>query len=641
MKKILLFAISILISSLSFGQALVSSGKVVKNTAPTNSKDRDLTELTYFDGTDFGGVGFGDGTPIQASAISVWPASTLSAHAGESVVRIDVAINNNGSSGTVNSLKVCIWTDTTGTTAPVYEQEVSNFIDATEGWNEVLLTTPYPITGTEELFIGYSIDGVGFPLSTEQPANNETNGYGDVMKIPDMVHLSAFDIGDLAIKVQVGDPIELDANLRSVNVGDFIGLGEHNIKGKLSNSGMNPITSYDVTYKLNETELPVYSVSDVNIAAGETVEFTHNVNFTDTGMCTFEVKISNINGGDDDNSVNNVLTKEIHVLEKLRPVVLEQFTTENCPNCPPVLKAVEAQLEEAGCSIILITHHAGYYTDFLTNSTAETQASEFVDAGVPAGMYDRHYNGKDNDNYQGIDPTPTFYNGNPFGKIKYEERLFTPEKASVNINGTNENGELAITVSGNFLEDITHEVGVSLWITEDSILGTQTGGGSNWMHRYSQRAVVSERLGDPITTGTNTGDTYTATYNTTLNSSWNTDQIYLVAFVGNINSSDVNDREILAAKQVKLTNLSEDANKEIVKNASIKIYPNPATDYVKVNTPKNSTIQIYNILGNLVYSEKASQNNTNINVSGLKAGTYILKVVDAKATRTTKFNVVK
>ena len=55
-------------------------------------------------------------------------------------------------------------------------------------------------------------------------------------------------------------------------------------------------------------------------------------------------------------------------------------------------------------------------------------------------------------------------------------------------------------------------------------------------------------------------------------------------------------------------------------DASIHIYPNPATDVIHISSPTSSPIRIYDTTGRLV---KFASDNT-INISDLPVGIYIL-----------------
>lgn len=68
-------------------------------------------------------------------------------------------------------------------------------------------------------------------------------------------------------------------------------------------------------------------------------------------------------------------------------------------------------------------------------------------------------------------------------------------------------------------------------------------------------------------------------------------------------------------------------------------YPNPADNYINVSTTfRTEKAEVFNLLGQVVYSETVSGNNFTVNVSGLAPGTYILRLSNAE-TFTTKMIV--
>ena len=63
----------------------------------------------------------------------------------------------------------------------------------------------------------------------------------------------------------------------------------------------------------------------------------------------------------------------------------------------------------------------------------------------------------------------------------------------------------------------------------------------------------------------------------------------------------------------------------------LSVYPNPASDFVKVST-ENAALQniaIFDITGKEVINLNLSVNNANVNVSGLDNGIYLMKITDA------------
>ncbi|HOY38826.1 MAG: T9SS type A sorting domain-containing protein [Bacteroidales bacterium] len=62
---------------------------------------------------------------------------------------------------------------------------------------------------------------------------------------------------------------------------------------------------------------------------------------------------------------------------------------------------------------------------------------------------------------------------------------------------------------------------------------------------------------------------------------------------------------------------------------SLRVYPNPFTDLINVDLPAiegNYDISVYNLMGQLLYSDKTRSNNTPLHLSRLVNGTYLLQI---------------
>lgn len=71
-------------------------------------------------------------------------------------------------------------------------------------------------------------------------------------------------------------------------------------------------------------------------------------------------------------------------------------------------------------------------------------------------------------------------------------------------------------------------------------------------------------------------------------------------------------------------------------NNTLSIYPNPATSVLNVNAEGYSTIELVNMLGQVVYSANATS-NMQVNVSNLDNGVYFVRLNGANGTATQKF----
>jgi ligand-binding sensor domain-containing protein len=83
--------------------------------------------------------------------------------------------------------------------------------------------------------------------------------------------------------------------------------------------------------------------------------------------------------------------------------------------------------------------------------------------------------------------------------------------------------------------------------------------------------------------------------------------------------------------------LSELGIKEINNNGSnIVIYPNPATDKLTIESQHKSAIEILNIQGQIIMQQQLQQGKTDIDISGLTKGVYVLRMFSNDNTGVTR-----
>jgi len=69
----------------------------------------------------------------------------------------------------------------------------------------------------------------------------------------------------------------------------------------------------------------------------------------------------------------------------------------------------------------------------------------------------------------------------------------------------------------------------------------------------------------------------------------------------------------------------------------IKVYPNPAKNYITIESPPKSAMKIYNIQGEQIISISTISNKTNLNVSSFPLGMYFVEVKTDKMFIVNKF----
>ena len=73
----------------------------------------------------------------------------------------------------------------------------------------------------------------------------------------------------------------------------------------------------------------------------------------------------------------------------------------------------------------------------------------------------------------------------------------------------------------------------------------------------------------------------------------------------------------------------------------IEMYPNPSNGIVNFTNVENATIEVYNMMGQVVASESNVSENASIDLSGVANGNYIVRIVKDGAIATSKLNIVK
>ena len=406
------------------------------------------------------------------------------------------------------------------------------------------------------------------------------------------------------------------------------------VSGVVKNFGTDNLTQFDVTYNIDGgTDAATYTVSGISIPIGETYDFTHDVpaTFASDGNYVINVTVSNPNGVAD-NTADNDMSHSIMINSNAveRVVLLENFTTAQCPNCPPAHTNLENWLSSQP-KVIWLAHHAGYYTDEWTipeNSEMLVFYNSGASTYAPAIMLDRKFLAPDGD------PGPVFFPASSYTPGLINDRVNTPSFVTLNIEGAyNENTrELNVDLTGTFHADFAEDLRLGLYIMEDGLEGSQAGVTGTYTHNHTMRDAISATFGDDVFSSTTADDTFSENYTYTLDSEWDYTNCTLVAWVSKWDGSDVNSREILQAAEKELTSIVSSPD---VFDVEMDIYPNPTTGMLSVNNVEGAQVQVLNHLGQVVVNIDNANANNAIDLSEFSDGTYIVKIImnDQVATR--------
>ena len=101
-------------------------------------------------------------------------------------------------------------------------------------------------------------------------------------------------------------------------------------------------------------------------------------------------------------------------------------------------------------------------------------------------------------------------------------------------------------------------------------------------------------------------------------------------------SSDLNNSEVVVPVSVSIVNVSVNELNQI----EVKVYPNPATDFVQVSSDLIERVEIHNMLGQKVFDKTVNNSHVLIPTGDMVSGTYFVTVT-TNGTRITKQVIVR
>ncbi len=435
----------------------------------------------------------------------------------------------------------------------------ATFAEPVVGWNEVSLDAPssYTLRADQDLVIGYQFEQSKSTKCIAQGGLVTPDCYW-VARNGDWQNKSADALGAVSVELVIDGDMVPATNLaiESFSYPQVVPYGEpFRAQVVVRNVARSEIRGYQCEYQIAEGDAPVgIDCSDVVLQyrQRDTLSIVVPVDRQQPDEVLLPMPLLVSTEGDevaDDDRCT--LYRSNYTWSYPHTLLMEEFTTEQCANCPRAINTL-AQMVNEGYRFAQISHHVGYYTDFLTVNEDKTYLWFYGDEGsfAPAGMFDRTYD-------------PDFYTagsgsgGFPIFSIGYadsfrpalEKALAMPAFANVDpqLSYDEATRQLSLDVSvekAPVLDALTLEPRLTVILIEDSIPAEHQAGisSSSFRHRHVYRKCLTDIWGDTLQCDEQGHATVHLEY--TLPNDWRAEYVEAVAFVSNYNPDDRNDSRV-------------------------------------------------------------------------------------------------
>ena len=617
-KITLLFSFLVLTFMLN-AQELVPS-IYATNGGSSTSQSKTVTDwLFHGDGVNNSSVGTSSGGAFSIGAYIFLDTPILAPHAGRQIEEVEFFVVDPSFYTATYELE--IYTSQTG--AADYS-ETLNTADLVAGWNTVVLATPYSISGTQSLYIGYVISTTtnGMVNGTDAgPGVADGNYY--IFNGGGWSPLSGIVDRNFNIKAGVGGAtLSNDVGMLSIDMDDILVGGTVDVEGTLINLGTTALNSVDVNWQIDGGDVNTQSLSGLNLNTAETYSFVHDVSWSTTpGLHTLDVWVANMNGnGDDENTANDTSSKGINVASNStnRLPLFEEFTSSTCNPCQwfnsthfnafiganePNLSLIKYQMNWPGAGDPYYTEEGGVRRTFYGVS------------GVPTTYLD----GND----------PNFF-GNPTSlQPELDNRYSIPSYFSMmsgyEVDGDNITVEVIVNpyIEGNYTLHIA--------VVEVTTTGNATTNGETSFENVMMK-MLPDASGTSINFVLDTAVTTNYTFDMSTTNVEEMSDLAVIAFVQNNTT-----KEVMQSVNSTENGIGVDENSF----NSVMIFPNPINSILNVKNAEGLNIAIYDLTGRILFSKNNISFEERINLSNLVKGAYFLRLSDGIQVRTEKIIINK
>lgn len=424
-----------------------------------------------------------------------------------------------------------------------------------QGWNEAELEKPVAIDesmATGGFYIGYTF--TQSYTSAGLAALSTPSDGGMWVKCGDGDWENRSAEGTLCIEGMVYGSVlpRLNVHVEGVATDKWYIVSRGVLGGVITvrNIATEKVTSLEIEGRIDGIAQSCKTNVECNLAYNEVarIPFTLTPGFVADDPRRIEgvFTVTAVNGAGDEDMGDNSATASFFVINEAYPrkVLLEEFTTLSCSNCPRVAGYIHEMLEDPqyANSVEAVCHHSGFGTDIYTIE-ADNQYTWFYNSTTtyaPAIMLDRAF--------AEYDHTPVFLPSDVEElKEAVERRLEEPAVVSLEVAAEKSEsvpGTVSVIVAGNVVDRdaFCENPRITVYLVEDNIAtDNQAGAGSGYVLQHTTHAV-NATWGETLNFNEDNSYSYSCTLAVPYDEKYyKWEDMKVVAVIGNMNAEDVMD----------------------------------------------------------------------------------------------------
>lgn len=460
---------------------------------------------------------------------------------------------------------------------------------------------------------------------------------------------AAFYVDDISYNHTPASLPPVNGGVTLVNQLEGIAGQSADVVAKVRNLGVDDITSFDLSYTYGGGAPVTESITGLTLASLDFYEYTFPTPTTLlAGSNTLTVTISNVNGaGQDADATDDTKSVTINPVSPAagKIVVGEEATGTWCQWCPRGAVFMDYMADKYDGFWAGIAVHNG---DPMTDAMYDTGIGSKI-SGYPSALVDRGAS---------IDPSAM--------EDDFINRVVIAPKAIITNGASFDAGtrELKVTLTYDFLSNVSGNWKVACALTEDGVTGSASGynqsnayagGGSGVMGGYEllpspvpasqmvydhvARKIAPSFEGDGtlLPSGITSGDEHTVCFTFILPASWDETKMHIVGMLidpsGKIDNGGYT--TIAAAETNGLASCDATSSLEMneIKDTGFNLYPNPTNDvaYIDMLNAKGGRVvlTVTDLTGKVVAERSYTLEGDvqlPINTSQFAKGTYVVRL---------------